>query len=207
MPCMHKVQVRVLLFPIYKYIILMFYNYPRLQINYNYLQKYDVLDNNMMLFHNPLTCVSLLQLESTSTETSNFLPTLLTKEWFYGQRIITKNYSSSNTYNRKRMRLKVTIRKTNFWNILDLYLSSIFIFEEPKSKFWGIFYRKKNMYSIILPFSLMRVDFLFPKMKEGYFLSDFSNNQPQGSINFLVSSKNSLQSYFIPYLNLKKMIQ
>jgi hypothetical protein len=184
----------------------MYYNHPRLKINYNYLKKYDMLDSNMTIFYNSFTCVSFLRLESVNTEKLNFLPILLTQEWFYGQRLITQNYLSSSIYSRKSVRLKTSVRKTNFWNVLDLCLSSIFILEEPKNKFWGVFYHKKNTYRLILPFDLIRVDFLFPKTKERYFLFNFPENQPKSSINFLVSSKNSLQSYFIPHLNLKKVV-
>jgi hypothetical protein len=184
----------------------MHYNYPRLKINYNYLQKYDVLDSNMITFYNPLTCVSLLRLELVNTEKLNFLPILLVQEWFYGQRLIIHNYSSSNTYSKKSVHLKVSVRKINFWNVLDLCLSSIFLLEEPKNRFWGVFYDKKNTYSLILSFDLMKVNFLFPKTKESYFLLNFTESQLISSINFLVSSKNSLQGYFIPHLNLKNTV-
>lgn len=184
----------------------MYYNYPRLKINYNHLQKYDVLDSNMVTFYNPFACVSLLRLKLVNTEKLNFLPILLTQEWFYGQRLIINNYSSSNTYSKKNVHLKVSVRKINFWNVLDLCLSSIFILEEPKNKFWGVSHHKKNMYSLILPLSLMKVDFLFPKTKESYFLFNFTESQPISSINFLVSPKNSLQSYFVPHLNLKNVV-
>nr|YP_010316768.1 hypothetical protein MRV80_mgp10 [Batrachospermum sp.]UNB13418.1 hypothetical protein [Batrachospermum sp.] len=182
------------------------YNYPRLKINYNYLQKYDVLDNNMATFYNPFACINLLQLELINTEKLNFLPILLIQEWFYGQRLIIQNHSLSNTYNKKSTHLKVTVRRINFWNVLDLCLNSIFILEKTKNKFWGIFYNKKSMYSLILPLDLTKVDFLLPKTKESYFLSNFTENQPRSSINFLIPSKNSLQNYFIPYLNLKKTL-
>lgn len=58
----------------------MIYNYPRLQLNFKYLQKYDILDKKLVFNKVNFICMYRTQIELMNIEKINFLSTSLTQE-------------------------------------------------------------------------------------------------------------------------------
>lgn len=162
----------------------MIYNYPRLQLNFNYLQKYDLLDKRLTFQNVNFICTHLTQLKSANVEKLAFLSTLLTQEWFCGQKLIIQDYFLLHAYNKKKIYFKTTLRKSSFWNSLDLYMNSIFIHkfqDSPKT----IFYLEKIPYLNTFSFNLWKNNFLFSRLKEDYLLVYQLKYKPSvSSINF-----------------------
>ena len=58
----------------------MIYHYPRLQLNFKYLQKYDILDKKSVFHKVNFICMYRTQIKLMNIEKLNFLSTLLTQE-------------------------------------------------------------------------------------------------------------------------------
>lgn len=143
----------------------MIYNYPRLQLNFKYLQKYDILDKKLVFNKVNFICMYRTQIELMNIEKINFLSTSLTQEWLCGQKSTIQNCFLSYTHNLKLIYFETTLRKLGFWNFLDLYINSIFIYDYrslPKM----IFYFEKTSYFNTFSFNLWQNNFLFTKLKE-----------------------------------------
>ena len=162
----------------------MIYNYSRLQLNFNYLQKYDLLDKKLVFQNVNFICTYFTQLKPANVEKLAFLSNLLTQEWFCGQKLIIQDYFLFHTYNKKEIHFKITLRKSNFWNLLDLCMNSIFIHEVqtlPKT----VLYFEKIPYLNNFSFNLWKNNFLFPRLKEDYLLIYQLKYKPSvSSINF-----------------------
>jgi hypothetical protein len=92
----------------------MIYNYPRLHLNFKYLQKYDILDKKLVFHKVNFICIYRTQIESINIEKLNFLSTLLTQEWLCGQKPIIQNCFLSYTHSIKLIYFKTTLRKLSF---------------------------------------------------------------------------------------------
>jgi hypothetical protein len=159
----------------------MIYNYPRLHLNFKYLQKYDILDKKLVFHKVNFICIYRTQIESINIEKLNFLSTLLTQEWLCGQKPIIQNCFLSYTHSIKLIYFKTTLRKLSFWNFLDLYINSIFIYDYqslPKM----IFYFEKTSYFNIFSLNLWQNNFLFPKLKENSSEYQLKQQSPLKSI-------------------------
>lgn len=143
----------------------MIYNYPRLHLNFKYLQKYDILDKKLVFHKVNFICIYRTQIESINIEKFNFLSTLLTQEWLCDQKPIIQNCFLSYTHSVKLIYFKTTLRKLSFWNFLDLYINSIFI-HDYRSLPKMIFYFEKTSYFNTFSINLWQNNFLFPKLKE-----------------------------------------
>ena len=143
----------------------MIYNYPRLQLNFKYLQKYDILDKKSVFHKVNFICMYRTQIKLMNIEKLNFLSTLLTQEWLCGQKSTMPNCFLSYIHSVKLIYFETTLRKLGFWNFLDLYINSIFI-HDYRSLPKIIFYLEKTSYFSTFSFNLWQNNFLFTKLKE-----------------------------------------
>nr|AVK39579.1 hypothetical protein [Sheathia arcuata] len=143
----------------------MIYNYPRLQLNFKYLQKYDIIDKKLIFHKVNFACTYRTRIESMNIEKLNFLSTSVTQEWLCGQKSAIQNCFLYYKHNTKSIYFETILRKLSFWNFLDLYINSIFI-HNYRNSLKMIFYFEKMSYFNTFSFNLWQNNFLFTKLKE-----------------------------------------